>query len=232
MKLLLFSLLFAVSCLRAETDTNLYDRVFFLLAPLDGLRVAPERPLSSEEKNKRLMDIYHDAFGVQWPAGSELVKDDSEWCNDIYVRNTHLQLSKLEAGIEKWGFSIGVRFPIEIALIAFDKEDIERLQTSGPITAESLMKLHKRGRSKPLSILKEAARCGQESEIKDVQEFIYPAEYSRRAATQTRHMKGSPSYYLRTLPRKKLAHYAASFWKAQAMMMGFSLFLLRLRIRH
>jgi len=178
MKLFLLSLLFAASCLCAETDTNLYDRVFFLLSPLDGLRVAPARPLSIEEKNKQLMGIYHDAFGVQWPEGSELVKDDSEHCKHIYVRNTRQQLSKLEEGLAKWEFSVGLRYPLEISLIAFHKEDIEHLQTSGALTSDGLMKIHKRGRSKLLSILKHTSSRGQESTIKDTQEIIYPSEYA------------------------------------------------------
>jgi hypothetical protein len=178
MKLFLLSLLFAASCLCAETDTNLYDRVFFLNPPIrDGLRSAQEHPLSSEEKNKQWMDMCYNAFGVLWPEGSELVMDDSEWCSNIYVRNTHQQLSKIEAGISKWGLSVEFRYPMEIALIAFHKEDIDHLQTSGALTAEGLMKLHRRGRSKPLSILKQTNSYGQESTIKDTQEFIYPSEY-------------------------------------------------------
>jgi hypothetical protein len=178
MKFLLFSLLFAASCLYAETDTNLYDRVFFLQPPIsDGLRAAREHPLSSEEMNKKLMSYFQDYHNIQWPEGSELVKNDDEWCNHIYVRNTRQQLSKMEAGIAKCDLSVVLRFPVEIALIAFQKEDIEHLQTSGTLTAEGLMKLQKRGRSRPLSILKPTNRCGQESTIKDTQEFIYPSDY-------------------------------------------------------
>jgi hypothetical protein len=142
----------------------------------DGLRTVQEHPLSSEEKNKEWMDIFNNVFGVQWPAGSELVNDDSEWCNHIYVKNTNQQLCKIEAGIAKWDLSACVRCPLEIALIAFHKEDIECLQTSGAMTAEGLMKLHKRGQSKPLSILK-ATCCGGVNTLKDIQEFIYPTEY-------------------------------------------------------
>lgn len=147
MKLFLLSLLFTASCLCAETDTNLYDRIFFFQPPRGDLR----EPLSSEEKNKKLMDFFHEYFGVQWPAGSELVQDDSERSTHIYVRNTHQQLAKIETGIAKWDALAILRYPLEIALIAFHKEDIEYLQTSGALTAEGLLKLHKRGRSKPLS---------------------------------------------------------------------------------
>jgi len=186
MKLFLLSLLLAASCLCAETDTNLYDRVFFFQPPRGDLR----EPLSSEEKNKKLMDFCHEYFGVQWPAGSELVQDDSERSTHIYVRNTHQQLTKIEAGITKWNALASLRYPLEIALIAFDKEDIERLQTSGAITAEGLMKLHKRGKSRPLSILKEATCCGQESTIKDTQEFIYPAEYATENSSTNSECEG------------------------------------------
>jgi hypothetical protein len=95
MKLFLLSLLFAVPCLGAETDTNLYDRVFFLCPPLaDGIRDPSSYSLSSEEKNKKWRNQISDAFGVQWPAGSELVQEfiyPSEYFTESSITNSECE---------------------------------------------------------------------------------------------------------------------------------------------
>jgi hypothetical protein len=178
MKLFLLSLLLAASCLCAETDTNLYDRVFFLNPPIFSALRDASKPFSCEEQSKQFMTYFQDHHNVQWPEGSKLVIDEPSRLHSFYIRNTRQQLSKMEDALSNMDVLLNLRHTLEIALIAFHKEDVEPLHTKGTVTAESLLMLHKRGRSKTLSCQKVLTLGGQEATFKDTQEFIYPSNYS------------------------------------------------------
>jgi len=124
------------------------------------------------------MNYFQEYHKVQWPEGSEIVMDGPDRLNSFYVRNTRQQLSKMEHALSNMNVLLVLRYPLEISLIAFHKEDIEPLHTKGMVTAERLRMLHKRGRSKMLSNLKVLIPTGQEDIIKDTQELLYPTRYS------------------------------------------------------
>lgn len=180
MKLFLLSLLFAASCLCAETDTNLYDRVFFLKPSLaDGLRVAVATntpPPSSEENEESWKNYYREVHDIPWPEGSQIVfTTEPHRC--LYVRNTKETLSNIEHALKLDAVLSGLQYSFDFSLIAFKTKDIEQLQATGKVTKDSLLSLQKQGRSKSISFISAPVPGNYSVDAKYVQEVSYPSEY-------------------------------------------------------
>jgi hypothetical protein len=97
-----------------------------------------------------------------------------KWC--LYVQNTGDNIQSLD----RWYNSISTPpNALEVSLIAFRKDDIERLKADGCVTKEKLFELRKRSKSKLISTLKSLHHLikDYDVEMKDVQELIYPSEY-------------------------------------------------------
>jgi hypothetical protein len=181
MKLFLLSLLFSASCLCAETDTNLYDRVFFIGPPCGELLRATVAtntpPPSSEEKEESWKNYYREVHDIPWPEGSQIVfTTEPHRC--LYVRNTKENLSKIEYSLKLEGALSGLQYSFDLELIAFKKKDIEQLQATDKVTKDSLFALHKQGRSKFISFISApVVPINGDVEAKYVQEVSYPSEY-------------------------------------------------------
>jgi hypothetical protein len=184
MKLFLLSLLFAASCLCAETDTNLYDRVFFvepsnvcrLTAPTSTTAALSNTPPPSCEEENRWKSFYREVHHVSWPEGSKIVFfTEPHQC--LYVRNTRDNLSLIEYAIKSDGVSSSPQYTFECSLIAFKIKDIEHLQATGKVTKDSLLALQKQGRSKTISFISAPVPVGSFVDAKYVQEVSYPFEY-------------------------------------------------------
>ncbi len=179
MKLFLLSLLFAASCLCAETDTNLYDRVFFIKpsnADLLTVTVSNAPPLSSEEIEESWKKYYRERHHIPWPNGAKIVFFTEPHCC-LYVCNTKENLSKIECSLKLDDVLSGLQYSFDLELIAFKKKDIEHLQATDKVTKDSLLALQKQGRSKSISFISAPVPGNYSVDAKYVQEVSYPSEY-------------------------------------------------------
>lgn len=166
--------------------TDLVSRIYYVSPqvveiPANDIHGAEKKTalLSEAELSQRWMNylsqkrLYEPI--VTWPTGTVLkCIAQPKWC--LYIQNTGDNIQSLD----RWYNSIS-RPPnaLEVSLLAFRKDDIERLKAEGCVTKEKLFELRKRSRSKLISTLKSLHPLikDYDVEMKDVQEHIYPSEY-------------------------------------------------------
>lgn len=129
------------------------------------------------------------APSITWPAGASLkCITQPKWC--LYIQNTAYNIQALDQWFESLSIPPNA---IEVSLIAFKKDDVERLKAEGCVTKEKLFELRKRSKSKLVSTLKtrHPLRKGSDVELKDVQELIYPSKYYSNGCDTNQNANGT-----------------------------------------
>ena len=147
----------------AEEDTNLYYKAFYY------------RTANTEHKEvaATLQKYLSDESGVTWPAGSDVISSLSD-SSQLIVRNTQTNLALIE---QMFYCQHEVnQIEIEFSVVAFRREDLEKLQIGEGISLDSLSNLRCQGHSRLVTTARVVTKSGQEAIVKEVQEVIYPTE--------------------------------------------------------
>ena len=158
---------FCTLLIQAEEDTNLYYRVFALGGSID--RIDHYQPPSNSDMRAVLSAQDQQ---ITWPPGSMAIQVAlHSW--HLIARNTNENLHRIAA--ISWP-EFGSQCAFESMIIAFKKNDIEKLNMGAGVSKKTLFGLKQQGRSKLISTAHAVTRLAQEAEVKNIREVIYPYE--------------------------------------------------------
>ena len=162
-----------------DSDGELLSRVYHLQQSsfADKFNSSENTP-DEATQNKADMDwkLYFEGLGVTWPTGSSITFQETPSMR-FQVTNTRENLERIGQLLKDSG-NIPQMIDIDLQVVAFRPEDIEKLQLAGGVSTEFLMALRKAGKAKFVASAQTSIRSGQEAVMKAVQEIIYPTEVS------------------------------------------------------
>ena len=157
-----------------DDEGELLTRTYRLLPPLMACSFNTSDDTSDETQHDRNWKPYFEKLGVTWPHGSSIDIQMASFMQ-VHVTNTRVNLARIERILIDSG-CIPQLIDIDMQVVAFRPEDIEKLQLAGGVSKESLMALRKEGKAKFVATARTLAKCGNEAIMKAVQEVLYPTE--------------------------------------------------------
>jgi len=151
----------------ADDDTNLYYRVFALGGSID--RCDPYFPPGNTDMKAELSAKDQK---ITWPPGSmAMMVTESSW--HLIARNTNENLHRIAAVSQP---VLGTQLSFESSILGFKKDDIEKLNAGEGVSKKTLFDLRQKGRSKLISTAYAVTQAGQEANVRNVRQIIYPCE--------------------------------------------------------
>ena len=157
-----------------DDEGELLTRTYQMSAPLMACPHNTSDDTSDETQHGGRWEPYFEKLGVTWPSGSSIISQGADFWR-LHVTNTRGNLARIEQILKDSG-SIPQMIDIDMQIVAFRPEDIEKLQLAGGMSKESLMALRKEGKAKFVATARTLAKCGNEAIMKAVQEVLYPTE--------------------------------------------------------
>ena len=159
-----------------DDENELLARTYQVFPTLEERLFQTSEDTSDETRRDRDWKPCFETTGVTWPHGSSItLQGANSW--RLHVTNTRKNLALIERTLKDSG-CIPQLIDIDMQVVAFRPEDIEKLQRADGVSKESLMALRTEGKAKPVATTQTLIQSGHEAIVKAVQEVIYPTEIS------------------------------------------------------